>query len=705
MDIIPKRICIFYFRYNKELSELKTSEKTGKNIAREEELKDLLKRHNKESCLINANYDVLDCRNWVRAINNAREKLWSTIGESMKRKYNMITMPMNLSVNELKDQLFVNLDITGCPGFYELHGKETITNDRKVIILHKETRQYSDYVKMHDGKKQRTSRSILGISSASSQEIIANDHSDYHIFLESLSSNKSLKAGSLFVYQIFPYDMNLAKSLLFKEIKNEELESVKNLVSFFQSEPSFVSGSYGNTKTTPLHLACKNSNFDIVLYLLEQNADVDKQNTLGNTPLHIAIENGQQKSFSIAKLLIEWGASINIMNRNKLKPLDDHKNKEFCLHLQELHDYWQITRPRLVKCDVDLIKSILTVKDDSFLGRLSTLRSRCANGDTLLHIAARHNLLDLITQFFVLDVDINVLNDEFETPLHLASSKKALSILIEYGGNIFLTDIDQNTPIHTLFNQKEVDCESIRILVNEGVDILQRNSDNYTTIHSAAATGKVNAIETLLEFDYNNTLIQTLNNGTDTEVPSVVYLALQNNHLPCAQWLLEHNFELKEREGSELVQMLLQSKIKCSDEKATFRLLFENGACAQAMYADGNNCLHLASTSIDMLGTLEQFIGLNCDVNKQNDHGWSALFFAANSDNYQAAAILIQNGADPMLQDVRGMTAFDYIDEYDHWVSCGLFDDYIQEMLHAYNLKRTRNLVRSITEKIRKSEL
>lgn len=55
---------------------------------------------------------------------------------------------------------------------------------------------------------------------------------------------------------------------------------------------SFINGSHGDSKSTPLHVACNSGNFQIVLYLLEENAPLNVTNIFGNTPFFIAVING-----------------------------------------------------------------------------------------------------------------------------------------------------------------------------------------------------------------------------------------------------------------------------------------------------------------------------------------------------------------------------------------------------------------------------
>ncbi|OUM56733.1 hypothetical protein PIROE2DRAFT_49272, partial [Piromyces sp. E2] len=63
---------------------------------------------------------------------------------------------------------------------------------------------------------------------------------------------------------------------------------------------------------TPLHHACKNNNKTIVRYLIEHGADINIKNYNLYTMLHYACEN---KNENLVKYLIEKGANIYIKNK------------------------------------------------------------------------------------------------------------------------------------------------------------------------------------------------------------------------------------------------------------------------------------------------------------------------------------------------------------------------------------------------------
>ncbi|XP_067141587.1 26S proteasome non-ATPase regulatory subunit 10-like [Centruroides vittatus] len=71
--------------------------------------------------------------------------------------------------------------------------------------------------------------------------------------------------------------------------------------------------------STPLHRAASKGNSKIVrLFLSQKKLDLQPQDCAGNTPLHLGCEDNQVES---VLLLIEAGASLDIINKEKKTPL------------------------------------------------------------------------------------------------------------------------------------------------------------------------------------------------------------------------------------------------------------------------------------------------------------------------------------------------------------------------------------------------
>lgn len=69
---------------------------------------------------------------------------------------------------------------------------------------------------------------------------------------------------------------------------------------------------------TPLHVASRLGNVDIVMMLLQHGANIDSVTKDLYTPLHIAAKEGQEE---VAAVLIENGASLDAATKKGFTPL------------------------------------------------------------------------------------------------------------------------------------------------------------------------------------------------------------------------------------------------------------------------------------------------------------------------------------------------------------------------------------------------
>ena len=112
---------------------------------------------------------------------------------------------------------------------------------------------------------------------------------------------------------------------LFMALDSGEYEKVKSVLN---ENPDLIkeNDQYCNTV---LHFACSEDRYkqnnDIVKLLISKGADVDAKNNEGNTPLHIATEEGLDE---IVSTLLENNANVNSRNNFQETPIDlYYKNK------------------------------------------------------------------------------------------------------------------------------------------------------------------------------------------------------------------------------------------------------------------------------------------------------------------------------------------------------------------------------------------
>ncbi|WP_029520228.1 ankyrin repeat domain-containing protein [Persephonella sp. IF05-L8] len=110
--------------------------------------------------------------------------------------------------------------------------------------------------------------------------------------------------------QIYEYE----GSPLHVAVKEGDIELVKYFLDN-GADPN-IKGAFGET---PLHIAVDRGYLDIVKLLLEKEADPNVQSNEGNTPLHLSVI---ASSADIAYELISHGANKEIKNKFGKTPLD-----------------------------------------------------------------------------------------------------------------------------------------------------------------------------------------------------------------------------------------------------------------------------------------------------------------------------------------------------------------------------------------------
>ena len=148
----------------------------------------------------------------------------------------------------------------------------------------------------------------------------------------------------------------------------------------------------------------KNAN-DLATYMFDNGYNIDKINNLLSTGSTLLIKTIKKNNLHIAKLLLKYGADINIKNKDGKTPLDIAKLK----NNNEM---------------IELIESLLNVNKKDQLG------------ETPLFNAVRSNdklYIDILLKY---GADINAVNIMGLTPIFNVKTRDILELLIQNGANI-----------------------------------------------------------------------------------------------------------------------------------------------------------------------------------------------------------------------------------------------------------------------------
>jgi len=265
-------------------------------------------------------------------------------------------------------------------------------------------------------------------------------------------------------------------------------------------------------------------------------------------------------------------------------------------------------------------------------------------GATPLWLAAAGGRRETVWWLLQAGGDITPRNAAFGTALDVAALRGAAEVvrlLIEAGCDVRATDALGTTPLHRAAEGGSAIVASL--LLEHGASVNAATLIGATPLHIAATEGHTEVANALLAA------------GAGTDVRN------ENNRmaLACAVRMMR----------IDTVQVLLQRGVAI-DERALIdavdggnadlvALLARHGADLAAPLRNGETLLFRASRQPGARGVWELLLAHGVDVNARS-RGRTVLMIAARWGSDESVDFLLENGADPTLQDDGGRTALDY---------------------------------------------
>uniref|UniRef100_A0A8P0SY21 Ankyrin 3 n=1 Tax=Canis lupus familiaris TaxID=9615 RepID=A0A8P0SY21_CANLF len=430
---------------------------------------------------------------------------------------------------------------------------------------------------------------------------------------------------------------------------------------------------------TPLHVASKRGNANMVKLLLDRGAKIDAKTRDGLTPLHCGARSGHEQ---VVEMLLDRAAPILSKTKNGLSPLHmatqgDHLN---CVQLLLQHNVPvdDVTNDYLTALHVAAHCGHYKVAK-VLLDKKANPNAKALNGFTPLHIACKKNRIKVMELLLKHGASIQAVTESGLTPIHVAAFMGHVNIvsqLMHHGASPNTTNVRGETALHMAARSGQ--AEVVRYLVQDGAQVEAKAKDDQTPLHISARLGKADIVQQLLQQGASP-------NAATTSGYTPLHLSAREGHEDVAAFLLDHGASLSitTKKGFtplhvaakygklEVANLLLQKSaspdaagkngytpLHIAAKKNQMDIattLLEYGADANAVTRQGIASVHLAAQEghVDMVSLL---LGRNANVNLSNKSGLTPLHLAAQEDRVNVAEVLVNQGANVDAQTKMGYT-------------------------------------------------
>ncbi|XP_017956800.1 protein phosphatase 1 regulatory subunit 12A isoform X25 [Drosophila navojoa] len=226
----------------------------------------------------------------------------------------------------------------------------------------------------------------------------------------------------------------------------------------------------------------------------------------------------------------------------------------------------------------------------------------------------------------------------------LSGDKEEVLQLLEQGADINTANVDGLTALHQACIDDKLDM--VEFLIEHGADINRQDNEGWTPLHATASCGFVSIACYLVE---HNADVAAVNSDGDLALD----LAIDVQHMPMINYMekvvQELNIDVDQARRAEEQAMLKDAKR--GDLSEVDRPHPKTGATA----------LHVAAAK-GYAKVLRLLLAAGCNVDKQDNDGWTPLHAAAHWGQKEAAEMLVESLADMDITNYAGQTCIDVAD-------------------------------------------
>ncbi|KAK6636534.1 hypothetical protein RUM43_010196 [Polyplax serrata] len=263
--------------------------------------------------------------------------------------------------------------------------------------------------------------------------------------------------------------------------------------------PEGRGGDESHDGYTPLHLCCQWGLVDVVQALVEHDTEINKTDSEGKSPLHLAIENQHKDIISL--LLCHPRLDLTVRDKSGLTPfaaaLTYRNNKAAQAILDKLPSAAEqfnnkgqnFLHVALQNNQVENVLFLLSIKVDV------NSRVKDSTQTPPLHLAAAGGNEVLVRSLILSGAKVNEVDAYKQTALHVAASKGhvvVVSALLQNDAQPEMCDTDGNNPLHIACKQGHLAVARV-LLTESNLEADMINLKGHNPLHVLAIYGKENA--------------------------------------------------------------------------------------------------------------------------------------------------------------------------------------------------------------------
>ncbi|XP_050311619.1 serine/threonine-protein phosphatase 6 regulatory ankyrin repeat subunit A-like isoform X1 [Anthonomus grandis grandis] len=383
------------------------------------------------------------------------------------------------------------------------------------------------------------------------------------------------------------------------------VEGVKLLLNV--TEESVFRGEAGSPNITPLHLAAKLGNVEILRSVLTKYNDVNIQSDEGITPLILVAREGH---IQCVHFLLRFGAKVSLCdNINLMSPI----------HYSAKNGHSQC------------LTLLLHNSEDQSIVNMVDSQQR-----TALMLAVSGNHTECVQALLKCGADPNIVDTDEHSCLFRAvvnGQHHVVQLLLSHSAEVTTRDVNGKTALHLAAACGHLSCLQLLMEYMKEEDIISKDNQECSVLHWACYHGHAHCVEHLL----SKNLFKELEGNSY----SPVHCACFSGSEQCLEHLINHFgsdvVHLRdEKQRTPLHIAALHGHTECA------KLLLKHGGDPLLIDEEGRTPL-IAAVQYGQSSIVELLLSFNIDLSACDKDGNTALHWACLKKHHQTALLILEN--------------------------------------------------------------